>query len=119
MREADVARLHKEIADLKKEIMKEPATKVSIANIVMTTQNTEYSYQFPEDVKGFRMQCRDGTAFRFAFEMDKVGTANPSPPYHTVLANGYIEIREVRIEELHLYVACGTANKTVELISWN
>lgn len=101
-----------------KKVENQQSTKLGIANITMTAGDQEYPYQFPEDVRGFRMQCRDGTTFRFAFEDGKVGTANPSPPYHTVLANGHVIIRNIAIKELHLYVA-GTAGKVVEIISWN
>lgn len=67
-------------------------------------------------VKGFRIKCRDGTAFRFAFEQGKVGTATPAEPYYTILANGSVSVRNIDVEELYVYVACGSTGKVVELI---
>jgi len=97
----------------------EKATKLGIANIVMTTANQQYLYQFPRDVHGFRIQCRDGTTFRFAFEKDKVATATPSNPYFTVPTNGHVLIKNINVEELRIYMAEGTGGKVAEIISWS
>lgn len=100
------------------EKLEDKATKAAILNIPLETTDKEYHRQLPKNLKGLRLQCQDGTTFRYAFESGKVGTAAPSPPYGTVLANGHIEIRNLNIEELHLYVA-GTAAKVVEVLVWS
>jgi len=95
----------------------EGAEKVYIVTIPMPTADKEY-HRIIHDVKGIRLQCRDGTAFRFAFEQDKVASATPNEPYHTVLANGHVTLRGLNVEELHLYLACGVGAKVAEIIVW-
>lgn len=94
------------------------ATKVTILNITLLATDTEHHRQLPENIRGFRLQCRDGTTFRFAFESGKVGTVAPSPPYFTCLANKYIKVKGLNVKELHLYVS-GTIAKVIEIIVWS
>ena len=93
------------------------AQRLYVVTVPMGAQDTE-KHRILHNVKGLRLQCRDGTAFRFAFEQGNVGTANPTEPYHTVLANGHVLIKNLDVEELHLYLACGTADKVAEVIVW-
>jgi len=78
----------------------------------------EEQHRILHDIKGLRLQCRDGTAFRFAFEQGKVGSDTPAEPYHTVLANSHVLIKNLDVKELHLYLACGSADKVAEVIVW-
>lgn len=89
----------------------------AIRNITMAVANTEYRYQFPKSVKKFTLHCRDGTAFRLAFQRGKV--ALPTEPYFTVLANVAYNEDNLDVEELHIYFACGAAAKVIEIIAWN
>lgn len=91
------------------------ASRIYIVTKTMAAANTEYHLELKK-VKGFRIKCRDGTAFRFAFEKDKVGTAAPSEPYYSVLANNSVPVRNIDVEELHIYMACGGTGKVAELI---
>jgi len=92
-------------------------TRPVIFNIPMPLADTEYKWFLPKHTKTFRIHCRDGTAFRFSFEMDKV--ASSSPPYITVRANGSHQERNLDAEGLILYVACGSTDKVVEGIAWS
>lgn len=91
------------------------ASRIYIVMKKMATANEEYHLEL-KNARGFRIQCRDGTAFRFAFEKDKVGTAAPSEPYYTVLANSHVTVRNIEVEDLHVYMACGGTGKVAELI---
>lgn len=92
-------------------------TKPVIYNIDMPLKDTEYKWMLPRHTKGFKIQCRDGTAFRFSFEMGKVASA--SPPYWTVMANGSYQTRNIDADGLILYVACGSDAKVVDCIAWS
>jgi len=89
----------------------------AIKNVTMTLANTQYHYQFPKNVKKFLLHCRDGTAFRVAFQRGKV--ALPTPDYFTILANTAYNEDNLNVEELHIYFACGVAAKVIEIIAWN
>lgn len=91
----------------------EPAKRLYIVTKKMPSADKEYDLIL-KNVKNFRIQCRDGTALRFAFEQGKVAAGHE--PYYTVLANGNVPVRNVNIEELKVYVACGSANKVAEFI---
>ena len=100
-----------------RETQKTEAGRLYVVTVHMGGADTE-RHRILHNVKGLRLQCRDGTAFRFAFEQGKVGGANPTEPYHTVLANSHVLIRNPDVQELHLYVACGSADKVAEIIVW-
>lgn len=105
----DPAKLSKEVAE----------PRIGQAIVVMTTANEEYEFRFPKNLSGFRMQCRDGTTFRYSFFRNKVGTAAPSEPYATVLANGNLQLRNLNLEkEIMIYFTEGTGGKIVEFILW-
>jgi len=93
------------------------AQRLYVVTVPMGAIDAE-KHRILHDVKGLRLQCRDGTAFRFAFEQGKVGSANPAEPYHTVLANSHVLIKNLDVKELHLYLACGGADKVAEVIVW-
>lgn len=99
------------------ELEETASRRPAVKNLHMTVANTEYSYQFPKGVKKFTLHCRDGTAFRLAFETGKV--ALPTEPYFTVLANVAYNEDNLDVEELHIYFACAAATKVIEIIAWN
>lgn len=102
---------------IEQEQLTEPEIGLAIVNL--TTANKEYEFILPKNLRGFRMQCRDGTTFRYSFLRGKVGTAAPSEPYATVLANGHLQPNNLNLEEKTIiYMAEGTGGKVVEFIMW-
>lgn len=85
-------------------------------NVVMTTENTEYSQVLPEGTKRFSLQMRENdTAFRVAYVTGKV--AAPTEPYYTIqVAREYYE------PDLNftgtIYFACASAGKHIEIMAW-
>lgn len=110
-------RLQKEIAGLKQGPW--AVTRPVIVHISMPSANTEYpagGYEIPDGTVSIRAHTTDGTAFRLAFEKDKVAT--PDPPYYTIATNGEFRERGLSTRTLRLYVACGSTSKTAEVICW-
>lgn len=101
------------------ELKEDKATKIAVINIEAPVANQEYHRQLPENLKGFYIQERGGSIFRFAFEPGKVGSATPSPPYYSVPINGFVLLDDLDIAELHLYVAGAVANRVAELVVWS
>lgn len=93
----------------------EPAKRVYIVTKKIPDADKECDLIL-RNIKGFRIQCRDGTALRFAFEQGKVAGAHE--PHYTVLANGNVPVENINVEELTVYVACGSGGKVAEFIVW-
>jgi hypothetical protein len=91
------------------------ATTPAIYNVTMTSADTEYTQALPANTKKFLVQCRDGTAFRLAFETGKVAT--PTEPYLTVATDAVYYEDEV-LSSATVYVGCGSAGKVVEILAW-
>jgi len=89
-----------------------------IANLDMPTANTEYEYQVPAHTKKLLCQCRDGTAFRLAFEKSKVATS--TPPYFSVRVNSvyYEDNLDTELGLIMYFAGAGTA-KAIEIICWS
>lgn len=90
-----------------------------LTNTTMTSADTEYSFTIPAGTVRFSIKTRDGTAFRVAFVTGKVATS--TAPYLTILANGaYNDPGNIQIGStaLTVYVACASAGKIIECISW-
>jgi len=98
------------------ELVTEQAVSPTIYNVTMTNADQEYSQVLPAGTKKLAFHCRDGTAFRFAFETGKV--AAPTAPYFTVRANAAVSEDHINAAALTLYFACGAAGKVVELVAW-
>ena len=88
----------------------------SIINIELTTQDKEYSWQLPKNLKKFTLHVRDGTAIRLAMVADKVAGSNS--PYFTLKANtAWSEDHlDIQSDDVFLYMACGSAGKIVEIL---
>lgn len=95
--------------------------KPSLLNIEMPSANTEYpegGHLLPKGCKRFLVHCRDGTAFRMAFQKDKVAGSNP--PYLTIVANQVYWEDNLNLEEdTFLYFACGSTSKCIEIVQWS
>lgn len=96
------------------------ASEPSIVKIDLVTANDEYEYRVPAGCKKFMMQMRDGTVFKVATV--KNGTKTLNPQYFTMRTAAVIwwdglDIQDSR--EAVFYVACGVANKVVEIWQWS
>ena len=110
--------LEKKAKILEEEKWMPPASQPSVVNIEMPSADTEYFHMIPKGCKKFLLHSRDGTAFRLAFKTGKV--AGSTPPYFTIKANtAYSEDNLNIIEDAWIYLACGTANKIVEIVQWS
>ena len=107
--------LEKRISDIGK--VKE-ITRPVVFTLPLTTANTEYKYVIPDGTVAFEIHTQDGTAWRFAFETGKIGSAAPSKPYYTVAANDALKERGLNTKNLTIYVACGSSSKVLEGICW-
>jgi hypothetical protein len=88
-----------------------------VINVEMPKANAEYSQRLPKDTRKFTLQCRDGTAFRFAFESGHV--AQSQDPFYSVLANGSYTVDNILVlPREEIFVACSSAGKIIELICW-
>jgi len=90
--------------------------RLSVINIYMASQDTEYSWQIPQNCVSFRIKARDGTAIRIATR--QVVIATPDEPYYTLLANGTLTEGDLEIvdPEARLYFACDSDAKTVDIL---
>jgi len=89
----------------------------TLYNITLTIANTEYSQALPANTKKFTVQIRDGTSFRLAFVTGKVAT--PTEPYLSIGANSAYWEDNIQPSTLTLYLACGSADKTAEIVCWS
>lgn len=103
--------------DIRKKVSE--GVRPAIYNVAITDGNTEYSQALPSLTKKFLMHCRDGTAFRIAFETGKVAT--PTEPYFSVPTNQAYYEDFLEAASLTLYFACAGGagiNKSMEIIAW-
>jgi len=81
--------------------------------VALTATNTEYSFALPRGTKGFRIQCRDATDVRLAFETGKV--AGSTSPYHTVKSGHVMQVDNLYSGRT-LYLAATGGSKVVEIL---
>ena len=100
------------------ELSKKAAKTPKIIKKTMTLADTEYEIALPSKTKKFTMHMREtDTAFRLAFERGRV--ADPKEPYFTVHAGTPYWEDNLDLKKIFkIYIACGTAGKTLELIAW-
>ena len=82
----------------------------------ITDADSEYSFTFPQNTRGFRLQARDTTAIRYASEAGKVAT--PTDPYNTLKANGVLEVDGIKLPQTTIYFAAAAGSKVVEITYW-
>jgi hypothetical protein len=87
----------------------------TVYNVTLTDNSTEYSQLLPDGTRELYFQCRDGTAFRYAFVTGKV--AGSTEPYMTCLSNGSANYTALT-DNLTLYLAGETSGKVIEIICW-
>lgn len=96
------------------------ATKGRIINVTMTTEDKEYTINLPPGCKKFSLKMRQtDTAFRWALEKERVANTSASTAeYSTIPAAGSHSEDLLNLERAKIYVACGTAGKTIECVAW-
>jgi len=93
------------------------ATTVTIYNIGLTAEDTEYSQALPDSTKAITFQCRTDYDIRFAFVTGKVATL--TAPYMTLkMGQNYFE-DNLNLTSKTLYLACATAAQIVEIICFS
>lgn len=91
--------------------------KLLIGRTVFVTNTRAYPIRIPANTVQFRMQTRDGTAWRFALTEEAVLENKES--VWTVAANGDWHERNLNMPEpTTIYTACGTAGKILETLFW-
>lgn len=96
------------------------ASEPSIVKIDLVTADAETEYRVPTGCKKFLMQMRDGTTFKVATV--KNGTKTTTPNYFTIRADDAIWWDNLNItdsREAVFYLACGVADKVVEIWQWS
>ena len=96
------------------------AKEPSIVKIDLVTANAEVEYRVPTGCKKFMIQMRDGTTFKVATV--KNGTKTTTPNYFTIRTDGAVWWDNLNVTdsgEAVFYLACGNANKVVEIWQWS
>lgn len=88
----------------------------TLYTITVTTQDVEYSQLIEKQVKAIRVQCRDGTDIRVAFQTGKV--AGSTDPYHTVKSGTVLYMDRLFWNNPTIYVAAAAGTKKVEVLVW-
>lgn len=83
-----------------------------IANVTLTTANTEYS-QAITGMQKFTIQCRTNYDVRFAYVTGKVAT--PTAPYITIKAGSVFWEDDLSVDKT-LYFASSQAGVVVEIL---
>jgi len=107
--------------DEKPEALQRTSKRPQIFNKTMPSANTEYEIKLPPNLKKFLIKMRETTtAFILAFEKGRVDTSSPKGPYVIVPVGGNYNEDNLSLDySLTIYVACGTAGKTLEVIAWS
>lgn len=89
-----------------------------LGNVFMESADDEYEYILPAGTVALHVKTRDGTAFRIGFRKGVVASAT-STGHYTVLANDAYAVRGLVLQsDTRLYLACGSAGKTAEILGW-
>jgi|SRR3990167_6734694 len=82
---------------------------ITIVNLNLAVNDTEYSTTLPAGWRRFSFQCRQSVDVRMAFETGKVAT--PTNPYGTMKSDTSYKNSKRLYEAMIIYFAC-TANRT-------
>lgn len=89
--------------------------------VTLVVANAEYTYAFPDRVRGYQFQARQSVALRFAWQQGQIGPG-PLGNYFTLKADNVYSHDEgegaAMIQPSILYVASGTAGTVVEIEVW-
>jgi hypothetical protein len=86
-------------------------------NVTMTLADTEYSQALPANTKKLMIAVRDRTAFRLAFQANKV--AAPTEPYLTLAAGETYYEDFIQPSSLTVYLASDSDGKVAEIVAWS
>lgn len=89
------------------------ATTPVIANVLVATANTEYSYAFPANTKEFSLNTRGMSKMQVSFTS---GQTNSN--YLTVYAGSKYEESNISLTSTTVYFQLNKAGDTVEILSW-
>lgn len=90
---------------------------VTLANVSMTTANTEYSYPFPANTVGWELRVRDvDVPLLVAYETGKLPTSGDGSAYFTIPAYYIQEPTGLDWGGKTLYMQTGSASQVAELI---
>lgn len=89
-----------------------PGQKLTIANLTLTSADTEYSYTFPSGTLYFTVKARTSAVFKIAFSENASGTT-----YETVPAGSqWIPDRPLLLRDNRIvYVQSSTAGLVLEI----
>lgn len=104
--------------------------RATVDTLTLTNANTEYTYTFPNGVKGYSLQPRAAVDVRMAFVTAKV--AGSTDPYATIKGSlgqsfgvpANVEPRPQSTQEAtgaghKIFLASGTAGAVVEIVYWS
>lgn len=94
------------------------AKSVSVANVTMTSANTEYSYSFPSGTLGFEVRLRDtDQPLLIAYATGKLPTSGDGSAYFTVPAY-YIQSPNTGVSWTGktIYLQAGAASQVAEFV---
>lgn len=94
------------------------ATRPSVVNINIVSENKEYSHKLPWGCKRITLQVRDDRDLRISF--DKGIVATPNPGYFTIKENTVLPMDGLDVDtDVWIYMACDSGGKVVEIIQWS
>lgn len=87
--------------------------KPTIANVSMTSANTEYSYTFPAGTRAFRIKLRALNAqLKIAFVSGESGSTYLTVPY-----GDFLEMK-AKVGGATIYFQSASASQTAEIKTW-
>lgn len=94
------------------------ARNVTVANVSMTTANTEYSYTFPANTVGFYMKLRAQNAkFTYSWATGKMPTSGDGSAYVTTAQNFLNSRPDVDYGSKTIYIQSDVASQIMEIES--
>ncbi len=89
-------------------------SRPTIANVTMTSADTEYSYAIPAHSKRFEIKLRSANALlKLAFASGTSGTSYITIPYGSSLLE-----EDIKAGGITLYFQSPTASQTAEIKTW-
>ena len=92
------------------------AESIQIANVTMTSADTEYSYTFPANTVGFYMKLRSqGEQFTYSWETGKLPGSGDASAYATTPYNFLQSRTGVNFSNKTIYFESATASQVMEI----
>ncbi len=85
--------------------------------LAMAAADTEYSYEFPQNTRGFRLKLR-ATDQPLRISSVSGMVAVPGVNYNTLPAGKELEVKDVKMNDQVLYFAADVVSQVVEIIYW-